>query len=158
MRMETALPHTGFDRVFHALSDPTRLRLAALLAATRDRACVCELSDALDERVYNVSRHLNALADAGLLRSAREGRWVYYRFAAQGGPAGKHLTALLTRLVDARAPFVRDRRRLEARLALREDGRCVIWKVDPGRLHRRARPRRRLLRNQTREPRKAVRG
>ena len=66
-------------QVFQALSDPTRLRITALLAAAGERACVCELCDALTERQYNVSRHLKVLVQVGLLAHGRDGRWVYYQ-------------------------------------------------------------------------------
>lgn len=120
-------------RLFQALGEPTRLRVAALLAATRQRACVCELSDALRERVYNVSRHLKALDDAGLLRSARAGRWIYYSFSPPA-PLGRALTAILSRLDDLDGILAADRARLAARLSLREGGRCVVWKIDQKRV------------------------
>jgi ArsR family transcriptional regulator len=63
-------------RCFHALSDPTRLRLLELL---RDgERCVCELTDAMDTGQSRLSFHLKTLKDAGLVADRREGRWVYY--------------------------------------------------------------------------------
>jgi ArsR family transcriptional regulator len=64
-------------RVFHALSDPTRLRLVDLLRG--GERCVCELTDALDAGQSRLSFHLKTLKDAGLVLDRREGRWVYYR-------------------------------------------------------------------------------
>ncbi len=114
------------DRLFQALADPTRLRIAALLAASRRGACVCELTDALAERQYNVSRHLKTLRTAGLVTPARDGRWVYYRLAGPNGPAGRRLTALLRTILDD--PHLdRERGRFAKRLALRKHGRCCVW-------------------------------
>jgi ArsR family transcriptional regulator len=64
-------------RVFHALSDPTRLNLVALLRG--GERCVCELTEALDAGQSRLSFHLKTLKDAGLVLDRREGRWVYYR-------------------------------------------------------------------------------
>lgn len=138
------MPDRSAVRIFQGLGEPTRLRIVALLAATRERACVCELSDALEERVYKVSRHLNILGDAGLLNSTREGRWIYYEFAMAPSPLGRALQTILTRLGDSQGQLTGDRQRFTARLALRQDGRCVVWRVNPGQL--------RLPRTNRREP------
>ena len=63
-------------RVFHALSDETRLRVLELLR--RGERCVCELTDTLDVAQSRLSFHLKTLKDAGLLHDRKEGRWVYY--------------------------------------------------------------------------------
>ena len=63
-------------RIFHALSDETRLCLIAML---RDgERCVCDLTAALDSGQSRLSFHLKTLKDAGLVRDRREGRWSYY--------------------------------------------------------------------------------
>lgn len=120
---------THADRLFQALADPTRLRIAALLAATSQRACVCELTDALGERQYNVSRHLKTLKAAGLVVPMRDGRWVYYQLAGPRGPMGRRLRALL-RSLPAEVDFARDRDRFARRLALRRHGRCCVWTAE----------------------------
>jgi ArsR family transcriptional regulator, lead/cadmium/zinc/bismuth-responsive transcriptional repressor len=66
-----------------ALSDPTRLTLAAALADT-DELCVCDLAW-VSERAENlVSHHLRALRDAGLVASRREGKMVIYALTDAG--------------------------------------------------------------------------
>lgn len=63
-------------RLFHALSDETRLGLVVLL---RDgERCVCDLTAALDSGQSRLSFHLKTLKDAGLVQDRREGRWAYY--------------------------------------------------------------------------------
>lgn len=63
-------------RLFHALSDPTRLRLVTeLLGGER---CVCDLTAALDAAQSRLSFHLKTLKDAGLVADRRAGRWVFY--------------------------------------------------------------------------------
>ena len=61
---------------FHALSDPTRLRILMQLAG--GERCVCELTGELEAAKSRLSFHLRTLKDAGLVRDRREGRWVYY--------------------------------------------------------------------------------
>ena len=121
-------------QIFQALGEPTRLRIVTLLAATSERACVCEVSDALEERVYNVSRHLNVLEGAGLLKRTRRGRWIYYEVTTPPSPFVRALRTSLTHLSDSEEEVKADQQRFIARLALRENDRCVIWKVEPRQL------------------------
>lgn len=62
--------------VFLALSDPTRLRLVALLA--NGEVPVGELVDAIGESQPKVSRHLAYLRDHGVVSTRRDGKWIYY--------------------------------------------------------------------------------
>jgi ArsR family transcriptional regulator len=63
-------------RLFHALSDETRLSILERLRL--GERCVCELTDALDAAQSRLSFHLKVLKDAGLIADRREGRWMYY--------------------------------------------------------------------------------
>ena len=63
-------------RIFHALSDETRIALVQRLR-TGER-CVCELMDHLDAAQSRLSFHLKVLRDAGIVDCRREGRWAYY--------------------------------------------------------------------------------
>lgn len=60
------------DRVFQALSDPTRRALLARLA--RGNATVGELARPFSTSLNAVSKHLRVLETAGLLRRRIEGR------------------------------------------------------------------------------------
>ncbi len=62
--------------VFRACADETRLRVLLLLRARE--LCVCELVEVLAMAQGKVSRHLAVLKRAGLVRSRREGTWIYY--------------------------------------------------------------------------------
>lgn len=73
----TSLDFERTARVFHALSEPTRLRVVELLRG--GERCVCELTETLDMAQSKLSFHLKGLKDAGLVLDRREGRWVYYR-------------------------------------------------------------------------------
>jgi ArsR family transcriptional regulator len=63
-------------RLFHALSDGTRLSILHRLRF--GERCVCDLTDALDAAQSRLSFHLKVLKDAGLVTDRKEGRWMYY--------------------------------------------------------------------------------
>ena len=71
--------HTDLERatrLFHALSDQTRLSILQRLRF--GERCVCDLTDALDAAQSRLSFHLKVLKEAGLVTDRREGRWMYY--------------------------------------------------------------------------------
>ncbi len=71
-----APPSGGPDAVFGALADATRRNLLSVLA---DRpATATELAGGLPISRQAVVKHLNALADAGLVSRHRSGREVRY--------------------------------------------------------------------------------
>ncbi len=63
-------------RLFHALSDETRLGILEMLRG--GERCVCELQGDLDAAQSRLSFHLRVLRDAGLVTDRKEGRWSYY--------------------------------------------------------------------------------
>ena len=67
---------TRLARLFHALSDETRLKIVGKLLAGEQ--CVCNLTDALDAGQSRLSFHLKVLKDAGLVTDRRAGRWIHY--------------------------------------------------------------------------------
>jgi len=81
----TTVPVIGrAARLFHALSDETRLEIVRLLS--HGERCVCELQDVLDAAQSRLSFHLKTLKDAGLVSDRREGRWVYYTLNRDARP------------------------------------------------------------------------
>lgn len=54
-------------------------RLAILLSIGNEEACVCHLEALLGRRQAYISQHLMALRDAGILRTRREGKFIFYR-------------------------------------------------------------------------------
>jgi len=73
-----------------ALADPTRLTLAATLAAT-DELCVCDLAWVAERAENLVSHHLRALRAAGLVESRRDGKMVLYSLSSRGRALLGHL-------------------------------------------------------------------
>lgn len=63
-------------KIFHALSDETRLRILKLLS--KAELCVCEIVAALNMVQPKVSFHLGVLKEADLVKIRKEGKWVIY--------------------------------------------------------------------------------
>ncbi|HSN94002.1 MAG TPA: metalloregulator ArsR/SmtB family transcription factor [Anaerolineaceae bacterium] len=68
------------ESIFKALSDPTRLRILALLA--QGECCVCELEGALQLSQPNISRQVNLLKTSGLLQSRKQAQWAFYQISS----------------------------------------------------------------------------
>ncbi len=66
-------------RVFHGLSDPTRMRIVQLLLEGEKN--VGELVTALDIPQGRISSHLMCLRWCGFVTTRRAGRFVYYRIS-----------------------------------------------------------------------------
>ena len=71
----------GLDDVFTALADPTRRAILARLA--RGDAYVSELAEPHDMSFAAISRHVQVLEQASLVRRTREGRKIRCRFNAE---------------------------------------------------------------------------
>ncbi|MGH3567090.1 MAG: ArsR/SmtB family transcription factor [Pseudonocardia sp.] len=68
------------SKLFKAMGDPVRLRLASLIASHEGgEACVCDLTGAFALSGPTISHHLKVLREAGLISGERRGTWVYYR-------------------------------------------------------------------------------
>ncbi len=66
-----------------ALGDPTRLALALALREG-DELCVCDLAWIAGKAENLVGHHLRALRGAGLARSRRDGKFVFYALTDAG--------------------------------------------------------------------------
>ena len=110
-----------------ALADDTRLRIIRLLLINRTAMCVCELVDALEERQYNVSRHLQILEAAGLIEGTKDGRWVYY--SVTDPPPDAFVRALYQAVGQLPAlddTVAADQGRFQERMQLRDGDRCRV--------------------------------
>jgi ArsR family transcriptional regulator, lead/cadmium/zinc/bismuth-responsive transcriptional repressor len=67
----------------HALSDPTRLTLAAALSGA-DELCGCDLAWIVERSQNLVSHHVRTLRAHGIVRSRREGKMVMYALTDEG--------------------------------------------------------------------------
>src|ERR1043166_543833 len=78
-----------------ALSDPTRLRIIALLE--KDELSVNELQEITRMGQSRISTHLGLLQESGLLESRREGKRTFYKLSAGAGEAAKEFIDLAVR-------------------------------------------------------------
>jgi ArsR family transcriptional regulator, arsenate/arsenite/antimonite-responsive transcriptional repressor len=62
---------------FAALADPVRLRLLSMIASAGE-ICACDVVEPLGKSQPTVSHHTKVLADAGLVRGERRGRWTWW--------------------------------------------------------------------------------
>jgi ArsR family transcriptional regulator, arsenate/arsenite/antimonite-responsive transcriptional repressor len=64
--------------ILSALADPVCLRLLSLVAA-EDEVCSCNLEGPLDRSQPTISHHTRILAEAGLIKGEKRGRWTWWR-------------------------------------------------------------------------------
>lgn len=89
-QVPSAAQAAGWAGAAKALGDPTRLTVAAALAAA-DELCVCDLAWVCGRAENLVSHHVRALRSAGLATSRRDGKMVLYALT----PAGRALLGAL---------------------------------------------------------------
>ena len=70
----------GFQDVMRALSDPTRREILNLLKSGAMAAT--DIADHFDMSGAAVSKHLSLLREAELVRTRREGKYIYYELSA----------------------------------------------------------------------------
>ena len=96
----------ALQKVFKTFSDPTRLRILAVLE--REELAVQELMDILGMAQSRVSRHLAILREAGLLRDRRDGTYVFYRFGAPDDGPWRETWELVRRSLSGDSSIERD--------------------------------------------------
>lgn len=97
-----------------ALAEPTRLRLAVLLAL-KGETCVCELAAALDAPEFRISRHLGIMKDRGLVTARRQGTWMHYRLAMPRSKLEECLQSCFQDCLADHPSVVADLQRLQVR-------------------------------------------
>lgn len=95
---------------FKALGDETRLKLANLLM--RHELSVNEIVAAMRMGQSRISRHLRILTESGILKSRRDGLWVFYT-AEKEGPGGR-FNELFLRLAEGDGGLQQDYARMKA--------------------------------------------
>ena len=63
---------SALDTIFMALADPTRRRILTMLL--EDDMAVTDVADPFEMSLAAISKHLNVLADAGLISQEKRGR------------------------------------------------------------------------------------
>ncbi|HXV36923.1 MAG TPA: metalloregulator ArsR/SmtB family transcription factor [Myxococcota bacterium] len=110
------------QRVFRTFSDPTRVRIVALLE--REELAVHEIMQVLGMAQSRISRHLAILREAALLEDRRDGTFAFYRFVPpaegpwrdawaliaqnlRGDPTAERDAAALARVLESRSERAR---------------------------------------------------
>lgn len=62
-----------------ALASPVRLRMVRLIHRGGGEICVCEFMEHCDLSQPTISHHLKVLREAGLVKSRKDGTYVYHR-------------------------------------------------------------------------------
>jgi ArsR family transcriptional regulator, arsenate/arsenite/antimonite-responsive transcriptional repressor len=78
--------------IIKALADANRIR--ALMALRDGELCVCQVIELLGLAPSAVSKHMAILRQAGLVRSRKEERWMYYRLPDEYEPTAEVKGAL----------------------------------------------------------------
>jgi ArsR family transcriptional regulator len=74
----TEIAHAKAE-IFKALGHPTRLVIVEMLA--KKERCVCEIVAEFDDSQATISRHLDQLLRAGIVRRRRDGTKMMYELA-----------------------------------------------------------------------------
>lgn len=77
MSVQSDESRTPVAALLRVLGDPLRLQIVSLLAD--EQLCTCHIVAETGARQTNVSNHLRALREAGLVEAEPAGRYTYYR-------------------------------------------------------------------------------
>lgn len=68
--------NTNFVSVFKALGDATRMKIVEMLSC--GELCACDILDFFEITQPTLSYHMKILTECGLVRSRKEGSWIWY--------------------------------------------------------------------------------
>ncbi|MDD3627777.1 MAG: metalloregulator ArsR/SmtB family transcription factor [bacterium] len=113
-------------KVIKALGQETRFRIVHILVKSGRGLCICEIMDALKKPEYDVSRSLNILKNAGLIKSTRKGKVKLFEIRSE--TEFENNTKRMFKNINPEKGSVlkRDLELLEKRLKLRINDCCVV--------------------------------
>jgi ArsR family transcriptional regulator len=120
-------------KYLRALSDPTRLRIVALLA--KDELSVNELQEITRMGQSRISTHLGLLQDSGLVRSRRDGKRTFYKLSEEGNGTGEFIH-LAIRGAKELSEQASDEINLKRILSRRQDQEQLVFNQVAGRFDR----------------------
>jgi len=121
-------------RSLRALSDPTRLRIVALLE--KQELSVNELQDVTRMGQSRISTHLGLLQDAELVQSRREGKRTFYRLNQDADATAREFIQVAVRGAKEMPEHTQDQVNLKRILARREDQQQLYFNQIAGRFDR----------------------
>ena len=125
---------TSTLKSLRALSDPTRLRIVALLE--KDELSVNELQEVTRLGQSRISTHLGLLADCALVKSRREGKRTFYKLNPQADSVASEFIQLAIRGSKELAEHGGDQINLKRVLARRKEQAQVFFNQVAGRFDR----------------------
>ena len=125
---------TSTLKSLRALSDPTRLRIVALLE--REELSVNELQEVTRLGQSRISTHLGLLADCALVKSRRDGKRTFYRLNPQADSVASEFIQLAIRGAKELAEHGDDQINLKRVLARRKEQAQVFFNQVAGRFDR----------------------
>ncbi len=125
--------NTSWDTL-KTLSDPTRLRLVALVS--KEELSVAELQEILGMGQSRISSQLALLRQAGLVADRRDGKKAFYSLRQGLAPGQSALLRAAVDSVEGTEPLVEDTRHLERVLAKRRKVSEQYFNLIAGRLGR----------------------
>ena len=125
---------TSTLKSLRALSDPTRLRIVALLE--KDELSVNELQEITRLGQSRISTHLGLLADCDLVRARREGKRTFYRLNPQADTVASEFIQLAIRGAKELAEHASDQINLKRILVRRREQAQVFFNKVAGRFDR----------------------
>lgn len=117
-----------------ALSDPTRLRIVALLE--KDELSVAELQEITRLGQSRISTHLGLLQDSALVQSRREGKRTFYKLNSQASGATGEFVQLAIRGAHELVEHSHDQINLKRVVARRKEQAQVYFNQIAGRFDR----------------------
>jgi ArsR family transcriptional regulator len=117
-----------------ALSDPTRLRIVALLE--RSELSVNELQEITRMGQSRISTHLGLLQESGLLESRREGKRTFYRIVGHADPTTAEFIQLAGRGARELPEHIADQANLKRTLLRRTQQAQIYFNQVAGRFDR----------------------
>ncbi len=121
-------------KFLRALSDPTRLRIVALLE--KDELSVNELQEITRMGQSRISTHLGLLQDSGLVQSRREGKRTFYKLTQPANGTAGEFIQLAIRGARELADHASDQINLKRILNRRQEQAQVFFNQVAGRFDR----------------------
>jgi DNA-binding transcriptional ArsR family regulator len=131
---DTEIKMSSTLKSLRALSDPTRLRIVALLE--REELSVNELQEITRLGQSRISTHLGLLLDSGLVQSRRDGKRTFYKLNSQATGSVGEFIQLAIRGAHELPEHAHDQINLKRVIARRREQAQVYFNQVAGRLDR----------------------
>lgn len=113
-----------YTNVMKALSEEKRFKLFAVLLKAMGEFYVCEITDALSESQYNISKYLKELKNAGLVKDKRFGKGILYSVVEPDSQFIRSLYDAISSIEDDE--INRTVELLKMRASVRDENKCVL--------------------------------